>query len=371
MKLERYLIDTIQEKHQGCIPSAICALLWLLSFPYRLAAHVYHWAFDNEWLKQYNPPVPVVVSIGNIVAGGTGKTPLTLFLAKEFYDQYTLGILSRGYRSPAEKLALPVILSAGKGPLHSAAYCGDEPFMISENLPKAHVFVGRDRQKAANLAALAGVELAILDDGMQHRRIGRDYELVILDSEDPFGLNYYLPRGFLREHPRSLGRADLVICNHVADSECFERLRQLVAPYTNAPVVGTRLIFENAYDLCTHETVNLQGKKGILFCGIAHPERFMETVRECGVEILGQEIFPDHAPYDAELMMQLANKYKAKGAEVLICTEKDKVKIPHLANLAIPLVWIKMQLRVVQNSGEWEQFIRRIRSNLETRSPKG
>src|SRR5690606_3839799 len=131
-------------------------------------------------------------------------TPVTLMIAKEFYETHKIAIISRGYRSPAEKVATPLTLSVGKGPLHSAAYCGDEPFLLSENLPKAFVYVGKDRTKSATLASKVGAEIALLDDGMQHRSIARDYEVVVMDIEDLFGHGFYLPRGFLRESPKSL-----------------------------------------------------------------------------------------------------------------------------------------------------------------------
>src|SRR5690554_2701297 len=142
--LERYLTDVMKRKRNGVFPSLLRGILLVISFPYGLLLRFRNWAYDKEWFRQYQPPIPIVVSIGNIVAGGTGKTPVTLLLAHEFYEEAVLGILSRGYRSHAEKLPTPIALSAGKGPLHSAAYCGDEPYLMAENLPKAYIFVGRD-----------------------------------------------------------------------------------------------------------------------------------------------------------------------------------------------------------------------------------
>ena len=110
-KLERYLTDVMKEKRNGILPSLLRGVLLMMSWPYLIVVRIRNWAYDNEWFRQYQPPIPVVVSIGNIVAGGTGKTPVTLMLANEFYEEATLGILSRGYRSPAEKLPAPVTLS--------------------------------------------------------------------------------------------------------------------------------------------------------------------------------------------------------------------------------------------------------------------
>jgi tetraacyldisaccharide 4'-kinase len=370
MILERYIVDVMKGKRTGFFSSFLRGCLWLLSLPYRIAVKINNWAFDKDWLRQYHPPIPVVVSVGNIVVGGTGKTPVTLLLAKEFYDDAVVGILSRGYRSPAENLPSPVTLSSGKGPLHSAAYCGDEPYLMAENLPKAYIYVGKDRQKTAILAAKAGVEIAILDDGMQHRRIGRDYEIVVMDVEDPLGQNFHLPRGFLREDPKALSRADLVILNHVIEKAKFEECKKLVEKYTHAPIIGTELVLEKCFDLQKNEISGLKDKKGVIFCGIGQPDRFIHTVKKCGVNVIGQELFKDHAPFYSEQIIQLANKYKSQGADMLICTEKDKVKIPEIPGLSLPIVWLKMQLKVVENEEDWKKFVNKLRVDLMNRSQK-
>lgn len=221
-KCERYITEIIRGKRQGTISSVLKGILRLFSWPYKIVVACRNWAYDKEWFRQYQAPVPIMISVGNIVAGGTGKTPVTLMLAKAFYEEYSIGILSRGYRAPVEKLSSPIALSVGKGPFHSAAYCGDEPYLLSQNLPEACVYVGKNRHKSANMAAMAGNEIVILDDGMQHRSIGRDFEVVVVDIDDPFGQGYYLPRGLLRENPRSLSRADFVIINNIDDPEQFE-----------------------------------------------------------------------------------------------------------------------------------------------------
>src|SRR5271155_4754947 len=124
---ELYYVDLINGKRRGPFAFILKFFLLILSWFYRLLIFCRNWAFDHGWMKRYSPPVPVVISIGNIVAGGTGKTPVTLMLAKAFCDEFTIAILSRGYRSKAEKLPVPIVLSRGDGPLHAPSYCGDEP----------------------------------------------------------------------------------------------------------------------------------------------------------------------------------------------------------------------------------------------------
>ena len=278
-------------------------------------------------LPVYPSPVPVVISIGNIVAGGTGKTPVTCLLAKEFYPQVSMAILTRGYRSKAEALSTPVVLSKGQGPMHPASYCGDESFMLSQNFPKAFVFVGKDRHKASNMAAKAGVKLILLDDGMQHRRLARDFEVVVIDACDPFGLGYFLPRGSSREGKKSLSRADLIVLNHVHSHEQFVSLRQQFVDYTSAPVVGTKPEVSQIVDMKDQPLPSIKNKKIGIFCGIAHPDYFIETIKGQEAIIVDSYFIPDHDYYNFSNLYRFAQNCKEKGAEILICTEKDKVKL--------------------------------------------
>lgn len=365
--IEIYFIEVVTGKRKGMISSILKGLLLLLSWLYKLGVACRNWAFDHGWARKYTPPIPVVISIGNIVAGGTGKTPVTLMIAQEFYDKCPLAILSRGYRSQAEKLSTPVVLSRGQGPMHPATYCGDEPFMLSQNLPNAFVFVGKDRHKASNMAAKAGVQLILLDDGMQHRSLSRDFEIVVMDAYDPFGQGYFLPRGLLREGMRSLSRADLIILNHVHDHQRFIATRQKIARYTTAPVVGTRTEVSQIFDLQDKPVDSIKGKKAGIFCGIAHPDYFCKTVREEGAEIVGQLVVADHGDYDPEKLVDYAQFCLKKGADILICTEKDRVKLVESLELPLPVVWVKMKLTFVEGQTLWHAFIDRAKADLARR----
>lgn len=326
--------------------------------------------FDHDWVSRYSPPVPVVVSIGNIVVGGTGKTPVTLMVAQEFYPEFFIGILSRGYRSQAEKLPIPVVLSKGDGPMQSAAFCGDEPFLLAQNLPKAFVVVGHNRHKASDIAARAGVQLILLDDGMQHRRLARDVEVVVMDSADLFGQGHFLPRGFLREGVHALSRANLIILNHVVDTQNFESMKALVTPYTNATIVGTRMEVVHMEQFSGETLSSISGKKVGIFCGIAHPEYFQKTVCEAGGEVVESLFASDHMSFDAPALAAFAVRCKEKGAEFLLCTEKDKVKISEMPSLALPIVWVKMRLKLVEGETEWRTLIDKIKVGLRSSYPE-
>lgn len=358
----------IRGKKKGVLSSLILGFLRLLSLPYRVVVVLRNWCYDKEWFWQYNPPVPVVISVGNIVVGGTGKTPVTMMVANEFYADRVIGILSRGYHSPAEKLGAPITLCAGKGPLHSAAYCGDEPYLLAANLPKAYIFVGKDRFRSAVLAAKAGVDICILDDGMQHRRISRDYEIVVVDADDPLGQGRYFPGGLLRESPKGLERADLVVINHVADASVFAVVAEQVRRYTAAPFVGTQWEILQLLDQAGSEVRTLEGRRVALFCGIAQPDRFLDTVKQSGAVIVGQEFCSDHYPFVTGEIVKMAEKYRDKGAEMLVCTEKDKVKLVDIADWPLPIVWLKMRLKIVAGQEAWTEFIQKVKKDVSRRT---
>lgn len=362
---ELYFLEIITGKRQGFFISLLKAFLLPISWIYKFFVSCRNWAFDHEWLRRYSPPVPVVISVGNIVTGGTGKTPVTLLLAKEFYDSVPIAILARGYRSKAENLSTPVVLSRGQGPMHPASYCGDESYMLSQNLPKAFVFVGKDRHKSSNMAAKAGAKIILLDDGMQHRRLARDFEVVVMDGCDPFGQGYFLPRGLLREGIRSLARADLIILNHIDEHDCFVKIRQQIASYSTAPVVGTKTEVAQILDLNGKPISSISGKKVGIFCGIAHPDYFHKTITGLGAQVVDTYFIADHMDYNFNELADFAQTCKEKDAEMILCTEKDRVKLVESLQLAIPIAWVQMRLVFVEGEMLWKAFIEKAKVNLE------
>jgi tetraacyldisaccharide 4'-kinase len=366
-RLENYFLSVITGKRKGFGPALLRFFLLLASWPYRMIIAGRNWFFDHGWVSRYFPPVPVVISIGNIVVGGTGKTPVTLMLAKEFYDEFFIGILSRGYRSQAEKLPIPVVLCKGEGPMQSASFCGDEPFLLAQNLPKAFVVVGRNRHKASDIAARAGAQLLLLDDGMQHRRLARDFEVVVMDTIDLFGQGHYLPRGLLREGVHSLSRANLIILNHVIDNSLFEKSKAQVAKHSKALVVGTRMEVVGIKTFSGEIISSIAGKKVGIFCGIAHPEYFQKTVLQEGAEIVSSVFTSDHVCLDFSSLEKFALQCKQDGAEMLLCTEKDKVKIQDVSKLALPIAWIKMRLKLVEGIEEWNHFVNSVKTDIKNR----
>jgi tetraacyldisaccharide 4'-kinase len=365
---QNYFSHLIKRQPKGIIPAILRTLLLPVSWGFRLAGNCRNWAFERRFLRTYSPPVPLVISIGNIVAGGTGKTPVTMLLAHEFDSINQIAILTRGYRSPAEKRKDPTLLSSGSGIiLHPSSDCGDEPFLLARNLPKAIVIVGKNRRAAAHIAVHEGAKLIILDDGMQHRRLDRDLDIVVMHADNIFGHGHFLPRGLLRESPKSLERADLIILNHIKNSDHYSELLQEIKIHTSAPVVGVQMKVRSLMNAAGKQIETLNGKKVGLFCGIGHPEQFQATIQKQGADIIATQIFPDHRTFDRNGLIKFAKHCKTLGAEALVCTEKDFVKLIQPCHLELPIIWPKMHLCIVEGETHWKQFIDHAKSKLHAK----
>ena len=363
-KLELYIIDVIQGKKMGLLGFFLKIFLYILSLFFRLGVAIKNKAYDCGLLSKYRPPVPLIISIGNIVAGGAGKTPATILIAEQFYDDFKIAILSRGYRSSSEKESFPTFLSTGTGPLHPASYCGDEPYLISETLPKAVCIVGKNKHEASNLAAKEGVDLILIDDGMQHRHLARDLEVVVMDATDPFGYNHFLPRGFLREEISALSRANLIILNPIATQEQFEEVKNQLPLYIKAPIIGCQLAVVDIYDLFDNKIQTIEGKKVGIFCAIAKPEKFKRTVLGQKAEILDEYYIADHTNFEIAKLKKFSDNCKQQGSDILLCTEKDCVKLPKYLELSLPIFIIKVNFKVNYGVEEWKSFIQNAKKDI-------
>ncbi len=358
-RFEQLWRELVLGERKGLVAAIARAALLVVSWPCRTIVRLRNWAIDKEWLSTHHVQGALVVSVGNLVVGGTGKTPVLIKIAEEL-PNIKLAVLSRGYRSPAETQSVPTFLSRGEGPLHPPDFCGDEPFLISARLPHVLVVVGRNRRVGASMATEAGCKLLLLDDGMQHRRLARDLEVVVIDAEDPFGQGYHFPRGFLREDKHSLSRAQLVVLNHVRSPAHFSMVAQEVQPYTDAPMVGTELQFAGVETLEGVNIPTLMGKKVGIFCGIGKPEKFRNTIHGLGGEIVAEMFSPDHRLPAPTLFKRFAQRCYDQGAELLVCTEKDKVKLDTSLESVLPIAWVKVGIHIVAGFEAWDAFIEGI-----------
>ncbi len=341
--LEIRIVDGIQRGDWGLVTRP-------LSWFYTRAIRLRHWLYDHKWLTQKHAPLPVV-SIGNLVVGGVGKTQVTLLLAEALQG---VAVLSRGYRGGAEKGKDPVVVSIES---HTAKECGDEPWLLASRLPKAHVIVHRDRLKSALEAEKLGARVVLLDDGMQHRRLFRNIEIVVLGGSDPLGGEQFFPRGFLRDDPKRLARADLV----VFVGEPSARVEKKVAALTQAPCVETQICVTELR-LINDEPLSLsKGKKVGLFCGIGNPRRFIESMQALGIDVVATHTLPDHKTVGEKELKSFVTRCKERGAEYVLCTEKDRVKLPSFAaSSLLPIGWAKVELKIVKNREAWDRITKEI-----------
>jgi tetraacyldisaccharide 4'-kinase len=334
MSLETFVLDIMDGKRPGR------SFLKGLSYLYRTAVALRNFAYDQRLVKTSKAAVPVV-SIGNIVAGGTGKTPLVRFLSEALAPEMRVAILSRGYRSEIEKSNTVMKVT----PEESAKKCGDEPFWLSQAVPQAAVWVGKNRSLSAELAVEAGAQVIVLDDGMQYRKLQRDFEIIVMDGDDLFGKGFFLPRGMLRDTPSRLKNADLIVVNQAKN---HQQAKETVAKYTEAPVVFVRM----------KSNADFKGKKVGVFCAIGRPGRFMQAVRSCGGDVVATCFKADHDPFSPE---ELNNFAKRSGAELLVCTEKDLVKLPSDLQCGLPIYALEGEMEVVGGKDHWNAMIENIK----------
>ncbi len=332
--MRRWIESVLFDQEQGMAATSYRFAATLPSYLFKTAIKGRHLLYEMGLLEQKQLPLPVI-SIGNLVCGGTGKTQVALVLAQELMKKKRVAILARGYRGQlAESKQVDVSHM-------SAKECGDEPWLLASRLPDAIVIAGKKRVDSAQIAFEKGAELLLLDDGMQHRQVKRDREIVVVDGQNPFGGGHYLPCGPLRDDPKRLYSADMIIS---------------IGPFQgnidSIPVVEMEIRPAGTYSL-SGEKLSFTEKVG-LFCGIGNPHRFVKTVTEMGCNVVDSHFFADHDPLQLEEIIALAKRAKAKGAQRLLCTEKDKVKLPADIQCLLPIGWVKSELKIVRNQEAWK-----------------
>lgn len=271
-----------------------------------------------------------VISVGNLVTGGTGKTPLVIGIVRHLSARgIRFAVLSRGYKGKA-KQAVNVV-SDTDGVYLDARMAGDEPNLIALKLPGTPVLVGRDRFALGKEAVRRfDVDCLILDDGFQHLSLKRECNLLLLDGIHPFGNGRCLPSGTLREGSSALRRADVIVTAGVPSKEAAALIHGL-APGKTIHVITfaaggiKRFPSGEAEDLSM-----LQGKRVLAFSGIARPERFYRSLEDAGAVSCIRRTFPDHHPYTPQEIRSLFQEGVEKGADCLVTTEKDMVRLPDI-----------------------------------------
>ena len=321
-RIHRAVIDP---RRRGLALAAARGGLWPAGALYGLAARARNGAYRAGWLRARRAPVPVI-SIGNVTAGGPGKTPMVAWLARlMIIHRMRPAILSRGYgRDPASGL-------------------DDENQMLAR-LADAPVLVDPDRVRgAARAVSEHAADLLIMDDGFQHRRLARDLDVVLIDALWPFGADHMLPRGLLREPLEELARADFLVvtrANLVAPREMEAVKERLSALAPRTPVAVCRMAVQALRPLAGAQQVAAADlRKGCwaAVCGIGNPDGFLCVLEEAGCRLASVDVFPDHQPYTAAQVQGMLARAAAAGCDGLVTTEKDAVKLePLLRAIARP-----------------------------------
>ncbi len=287
---------------------------------YGVVTEIRNLLYDLKFLPVYKAQIPVI-SIGNLTAGGSGKTPFTMFLIRELQGRFKrIAVVSRGYRRNSKGFKL---VSQDGHLLSDVWEAGDEPYLIARKFPEVLVAVAEKRRVALEwIERNQAADLVILDDAFQHRSVARAVDIVLFKKTS--GMFFLLPAGRLREMPYRIKRASFVVSEPemkipFVDSTKLWQNRSYVEGWVDAQL-------QKKYSI-----EDLKGKRAIAFAGIASPQSFFDSVQKSGVQLVRTFSFSDHyrfSPQDLKRMTDICKKEKVK---YLLCTEKDMVKVASFA----------------------------------------
>lgn len=301
------------------LPVPVRWLLWPLSLVYGAVVRIRAWMYARGWLKQKRLKAPVI-SVGNLTVGGTGKTPMVIWLAEKFLREgKRVAILSRGYRGTNGT--------------------SDEIELMRFRLQDRVIFgVGKDRfAEGSRIESHEPVDLFLLDDGFQHLPLARDVDIVLIDASRPLHKEFLLPAGSKREPNSALYRADVALFTRV-ESEPF--VMWAIQEFPQFPIFPsiTKLLGFYRFGASGRETVesmeNISGPS-FAFCGIGNPASFFSDLERWNVRVSGKKVFRDHHRYSSADLVSLAQQALRSGAKSLVTTEKDaknlsEAKLPEL-----------------------------------------
>ncbi|UCG46170.1 MAG: tetraacyldisaccharide 4'-kinase [Phycisphaerales bacterium] len=334
---------------RGPAAAILRLLLTLASVFYRAAVAVRNFLYDKNLLKTHRANA-VVISVGNITAGGTGKTPLVIWLANRLRARNIVcAILTRGYR-------------AGKASL------SDEPAVLAEGCGGVRVMVNPDRVAgAAEDVVGCGAGVLIMDDGFQHRRLARDLDIVTIDATCPFGYGRMLPAGLLREPVKSLKRAHAAIITRSDQVDAAEmariqdQLRRVnpnltIVPSIHAPVCAMAVEGDDTISL-----EQIKGRRVFAFCAIGNPEGFVRTVRAIGADIVGRRLYDDHHDYTQQDIADICREAEDSKADLILTTQKDKTRVARLetGKPALPMAYLLVEMKFPAGQDELTGLIDR------------
>ncbi len=350
LKLNRTTyLSLISGQTRGPVGTGTRAALRVLSWCYASVVRVRNHLYTTGRLKVHRAGVPVLC-IGNLTTGGTGKTPLVVWLCRLLRERQLRGvILTRGYKMPAGELS-------------------DEPALLAVQCPETAVVVNPDRVAGATEAIRRyDAQVLVMDDGFQHRRLARDLDIVAVDATRPFGYGKVLPAGLLREPITGLRRAHAVVLTH-CDQVSHEVLRDIEEDIrrVNPSLVSARSVHAPV-GIKTRDGIEiglntLRGQRLFVFCGIGNPQSFFRTLEGLGGVLVGSRVYGDHYPYTAGDLEQVHREAVAQEASLVLTTQKDWTKITRLPGFAGPpaLAYLTIESRLTAGGEELIALIDRV-----------
>ena len=355
----RKKIESIMENGEKKPFFSVESLLYASSLIYGSVVKSRRFLYQTGILKPKRLPCKVI-SIGNITVGGTGKTPMTIYVADVVKRLgYQVVVISRGYKGGSEKPG--GIVSNGRKFFMGAEAAGDEPFMMAKRLKNIPVVVGKNRFEAGELSIREfNPDVVVLDDAFQHLKLFRDINIVLLDYRYPFGNHHLIPRGILREPISSVNDGDAYILTRAdapdSDSIASPILERMKRPFFRSFHVPSAYSTNREMSEI-HDPEYLKGRRGYAFSGIARNSDFRRTIDMLGCDIVGFSEFPDHYRYAGNDLEQISERAKKAGAEVLITTEKDYVRIHQMRTWPVELVVIGIRTSFGDQSDAFHDFI--------------
>jgi tetraacyldisaccharide 4'-kinase len=340
-------------------------LFWPLTLSYEAVTRVRGAAYNKGILAQRRLE-GVVISVGNLTVGGTGKTPMVLWIAQRLLAEgKSVGILTRGYRGrPAAKE------TAKDGGEAASESSSDEVQMLKARLGERVAFgVGADRFARGKELSARGINWFVLDDGFQHRRLARNVDIVLVDATNPFGGGRLLPSGRLREPRSALSRADVVV---ITRSDRAPAIEAAVRLDSNAPIfyakVGLDSICARKGDIPgeSGDVQNAREQKLFAFCGIGNPAAFLADLRDWGLQIVGHKLFRDHHRYTQEDIQEIQEEAEKSGATSVICTEKDTFNLHGVRWQTGSVFYCRVSMQIDREEKFWRAILAKAKSRART-----
>ncbi|MBM3841321.1 MAG: tetraacyldisaccharide 4'-kinase [Verrucomicrobia bacterium] len=376
--LETFVLEVIFEQRRGKRAAIVRFTLFLLSKLFQVAVKLRHFLYSVRILRDHTLGVQVI-AIGNLTVGGTGKTPVVEKFARELQDQgRTVAILSRGYRSKPPPLTKrfidkllfredstpPRVVSDGKSLLLDSETAGDEPYMLASNLKDVVVLVDKDRVKSGRYAIEKfGCDTLLLDDGFQYWKLkGRRRDIVLIDYQQPFGNEYMLPRGTLREPPSHLFRASTIFITK-SDGNAVGLRKRIAQLNPNASIIECvhhPLYFEDVFTGERFGLEFLKNKRVAALSGIAQPESFEQSLVKLGNDLVYTKRFADHHRFSQQEILNVINRGKKRQAEVIVTTQKDAVRFPKLDRRDLPILFMRVEIKILKGAKDFQDCVRQI-----------